>query len=109
VQYTLDGSTWNDIQVFDGNLGDTWFNNRTVDFTAISGADNNANFGVRVVATFNGGTEYSASNPTGSYATSGTWRFDMVTIKGAAVPEPSALGLLAVAGVVAGGMRRKRS
>ncbi|MFN9877243.1 MAG: PEP-CTERM sorting domain-containing protein [Planctomycetota bacterium] len=26
-----------------------------------------------------------------------------------AVPEPSALGLLAVAGVVAGGLRRKRS
>jgi hypothetical protein len=96
VQYTLDGATWNDIQVFDGNAGDTWFNGRSVDFTSISGANNNANFGVRIV-------------PTGTYATSGTWRFDMVTLKGAAVPEPSALGLLAVAGVVAGGLRRKRS
>jgi hypothetical protein len=110
VQYTLDGATWNDIQVFDGNAGDTWFNGRSVDFTSISGANNNANFGVRIVATFApGGSTYSASSPTGTYATSGTWRFDMVTLKGAAVPEPSALGLLAVAGVVAGGLRRKRS
>lgn len=94
-QYTLDGgSTWIDFGApFVGNAGDTWFNNRSVDLSAIAGADNNAQFGFRIVATFDpaSSTAYTASNTSSTYATSGTWRFDMVTVSGAALPLPGVM------------------
>jgi hypothetical protein len=92
VQYSLDGNTFIDIAQFSGNAGDTWFNGRTVDLSNVAGADNNANFAFRVVATFAPATSaYAASNPANTYATTGTWRFDMATVSGTAVtavPEP---------------------
>lgn len=92
VQYSLDGNTFIDIALFSGNAGDTWFNGRTVDLSNISGADNNANFAFRVVAAFAPTTSaYAASNSLNTYATTGTWRFDMATVSGTAVtavPEP---------------------
>lgn len=112
VQYTIDGSNWTDFSVFSGALGDTWFNGRSVDLSSIAGAANNANFGFRVLAAFAPGTSaYAASSPTGSYGTTGTWRFDMVTVSGtavAAVPVPSAVWMFgtAVLGLV-GASRRK--
>ncbi len=91
-QYTLDGgSTWIDFGApFVGNAGDTWFNNRSVDLSAITSANNNAQFGFRIVATFDpaSGTAYTASNSSSTYATSGTWRFDMVTVSGSVLPSP---------------------
>jgi len=100
VLYTLNGgSTWTSLAFFTGAAGDTWFNNRTVDFSAIAGADNNADFGVRIVAAFEssavvgGAGNYVASNPSGTYAASGTWRFDMVGVSGTVVPEPTALSV----------------
>ena len=75
LQYTLNGSSWIDAATFDGNAGDTWFNNRSFNLSSITGADNNANFGFRVLATFAPSTSnYAASSTTGTYATSGTWR-----------------------------------
>jgi hypothetical protein len=107
VQYTTDGTTWNDIAFFDGNAGDTWFNNRFVDFTLVPGVNNNASFGVRVVSAFDPASgQYAASNPTGTYAGSGTWRFDMVTIRGEVIPEPASLSLLALGGLALGRRRR---
>jgi len=108
VQYTLDGSAWVDAATFDGNAGDTWFNGRTFDFSGISGADNNENFGFRVVATFSPGTNlYEASRSSSSYA-GGTWRFDMVTISAAApIPEPGTYALL-LAGLAAVGFIVRR-
>lgn len=87
LQYTLDVSVttpvWVDFgTVGDGNAGDTWFNNRTYDLSAVTGLNNNANAAFRVVSTFNGGTNYDPSNTTSTYAGSGTWRFDMVTVSG---------------------------
>jgi hypothetical protein len=87
LQYTLDASAttpvWVDFGAAgDGNAGDTWFNNRSFNLTSVTGLNNNANAAFRVVSTFNAGTSYSPSNSTSTYATSGTWRFDMVTVKG---------------------------
>lgn len=112
VQYTLDGSVWNDMVQFDGNAGDTWFNGRSVDFSGIAGVADNAFFGVRIVAAFApGGNSYLASDPTKSYGAAGTWRFDTVTVSGSAltaVPLPGSVWLFGsvVLGLV-GGARRK--
>jgi hypothetical protein len=107
-QYSIDGGTsWVSFATFDGNAGDTWFNNRTIDLSSVAGVANNANFAFRVVATFGpAGGGYVASNGTSTYATTGTWRFDMVTVSGNLVPAPGALALLAAAGVL--GSRRRR-
>ncbi|MGQ3052756.1 MAG: PEP-CTERM sorting domain-containing protein [Roseateles sp.] len=96
VQYTLDGSTFNDIALFTAAAGDTWFNNRSVDLSGIAGAANNANFGLRIVSTFAPGTNsYAASNSGSAYAGTGTWRFDYVTVSAvSAVPEPQAYALM---------------
>lgn len=111
-QYSLDGSTFVDFALFDGNAGDTWFNGRTVDLSAISGADNNANFAFRVVSVFAPSTAAYAASTTGSnYATSGTWRFDMVTVSGdtiAAVPEPETYAMLLAGLGLMGFVARRR-
>lgn len=113
LQYSLDGSSFSaagllNDGIFEGTAGDTWFNNRTVDLSTIVGASNNANFAVRIVAIFAPTTSaYAASNSTGTYAASGTWRFDMVTVSGTAVPAPGAFALLGVAGLTAARRRRR--
>lgn len=101
VQYSLDGVNFIDIATFDGPSGDTWFNGRTVDLSAIAGAANNPNFAFKVASSFaDGGSAYVASGSASTFATTGTWRFDMVTVSANVIPEPSALGLLAPAGLL---------
>ncbi len=114
AQYSLDGVNFIDYAVFDGSLGDTWFKARTIDLSSIAGADNNANLAFRVVATFAPGTSgYLASDATKTFAGSGTWRFDMVTVSGStlavtpAVPEPSST-VAAFAGLAAIGFMARR-
>jgi hypothetical protein len=101
VQYTLDGTTWTNFTMTSAN---TTFCNGTIDngrfqnngfgdqyrrisvnFTAITGANNNANFGVRILAAnYQSTTEFrQTSNPT-LIATAGTWRFDNVSFQGLA-------------------------
>lgn len=110
-QYTTDGSSWLDGPLFDGNAGDTWFNNRTVSFWAAGpgeqvvdpNVNDNANFGFRLVAEFAPSTSgYVASNPSGTYSPNGTLRYDMVEVGGTVVPEPASMialgtGLLGLA------------
>ncbi|HEX8314629.1 MAG TPA: Ig-like domain-containing protein, partial [Flavisolibacter sp.] len=85
LQYTTDITAvtpvWVDAQLFDGNAGDTWFKNRTVDLSSITALNNNPNAGFRIVATFVPSTSAYAASAT-TYAAGGTWRFDMVTVKG---------------------------
>lgn len=107
VQYTIDGVNFVDLAggVFQANLGDTWFNNRSVDLSGIAGVANNANFGFRIVSIFAPGTSaYAASNPASTYA-GGTLRYDMVTVTGV-IPAPGAVALLGLAGLA--GTRRRR-
>lgn len=113
VQYSLDGISFVDIATFNGGAGDTWFNNRTVDLSGITGASNNESFAFRVVSTYApGSTGYEASRfASSSYAAGGTWRFDMVTISAvSAVPEPETHAmLLAGLGLVGAFTRRRKA
>jgi hypothetical protein len=94
-QYSLDGMNFVDFATFDGNAGDSWFNGRTVDLSSIAGADNNANFAFRVVAAFAPSTSgYEASKPGSTYGTTSTWRFDMVTVNAAPVPEAETYAMM---------------
>jgi hypothetical protein len=109
LDYSLDGGT-NWITNFWTNTGGLSpsdnFYSFTVDFTSISGANDNPNFVVRIVSIFapcdfvqNTTLSYSANQAymranveaqcqphtttnTGNYATSGTWRFDDVKFVG---------------------------
>lgn len=86
LQYTADitatSPSWINFALDAGALGDTWFA-RSYNLSAITALNNNPNAGFRVVAAFDPATgTYAASNTASTYASSGTWRFDMVTIKG---------------------------
>ncbi|MGA2246737.1 MAG: DUF1533 domain-containing protein [Verrucomicrobiota bacterium] len=62
--------------------GQNWYNTITVDLTAVPGATNNPNFGLRVV---NAATGPDCVNFTGGpyNNSSGNWRFDNVVVSGA--------------------------
>jgi hypothetical protein len=101
VQYTLNGTDWEDFEANEGNAvntaagvdkgfdngrfiadaGDTWYQ-RSADFSGISGVEGNAAFGVRIVTEFVDGSEYGAATSTSSYSPNGTLRYDNVTFKG---------------------------
>ncbi len=108
-QYSLDGgTTWTQPtgSLFEGNAGDTWFNNRTVSLPGV--LPGMGGFMFQILATFAPSTSgYAASNPTASYAPSGTWRFDMVTVS--FVPEPHEYAMLAGLGLVGFAIWRRRA
>ena len=144
VQYTLDGSTWNNYQgAYAGGVSSVSvagvgtqllatpndFNTHgtpgvlnEADFSSISGAGNNANFGVRIVSAKDltlidpntgGQGAYAAATlvngaPSVWNGLSGNWRFDQLAIRGtaASVPEPATLAVLGIG--VLGVVRRKR-
>jgi hypothetical protein len=121
-QYTLDGSTWNNINGLQLATGNDYQSgtvpNLTMDFSGIPGANNNPSFGIRLVSAYDptyvgaGAPAYTdATAPTTTYNNnSGNWRFSDITFTGtAAVPEPSTLML---GGAAAGGLalvRRRRT
>lgn len=109
AEYSVDGgTTWvATAPLFDSAGGDTWNNNRTLDLSAIAGVNNNAGFAVRFVAAVDPVTgRYRAANPTSTYGTAGTWRFDNVTVNGTLIPSPGAIALVGLGGLVAGRRRR---
>jgi len=69
------------------NSGATWYV-RNADFSAITGANNNPNFALRLVTAFpSDGDRYVAVNsPSNTYATTGTIRYDNIVVYGF-VPE----------------------
>lgn len=86
-QYTLDGVNYVDDIVLANTSGGT-FVARTNDLTSITGANNNPNFGFRLVtefestATGTGSAAYIAVNSTSTYDSSGTIRYDYVVVSG---------------------------
>ena len=101
LQYTLDGANWTNFTMTTAN---TTFCNGTIDngrfqnngtgdqyrrisvnFSSISGANNNANFGVRILAAhYQTTTDFRQTVNVASIATAGTWRFDNVSFQGLA-------------------------
>ncbi len=92
VQYSTDnGATWIDYDVIinTGTQG-SWINPiTTVSFVSVPGANNNPNFGVRIVSEFQStatGAGADAYVPMGTtYATTGTFKTDMVIFNGTTV------------------------
>jgi len=100
VQYTTDITAavpvWIDAQVFTftpaaTGTGDVWYNLRNTNLSAVTALNNNPNVGFRIVSDYDpiAGT-YLASRSTSSYATTGTSRFDMVTVSGNSITPPVA-------------------
>jgi hypothetical protein len=136
VQYTLDGSTWNNYQgTFAGGVSQVSVsgvgtqllatpNNynaagatatfNEADFSSVAGAANNANFGVRIVSakdlTLGGyaAATLASGAPVLWNGLSGNWRFDQLAFRGTAstVPEPAAFAVLGLG--LFGLVRRKR-
>ncbi|HMM12293.1 MAG TPA: hypothetical protein PKE03_09405 [Bacteroidales bacterium] len=107
IQYTLNGTDWINLDVTPTNylslcanrggidlgridasnpagtnVSDSW-GRRIINFSSISGANNNPNFGVRILAAHYAETgQFRQANNVGSVATGGTWRFDNVAFGG---------------------------
>ncbi|MDR3705040.1 MAG: T9SS type A sorting domain-containing protein [Paludibacteraceae bacterium] len=83
LQYTTDGSSWNDATSYVTIVNnDTWFL-RSYDFSSLTEVNNNANFAIRVVSSFASGTSaYAASNSSSSYDVTKGYRFDNISLKG---------------------------
>ncbi|MGD0767903.1 MAG: PEP-CTERM sorting domain-containing protein [Tepidisphaeraceae bacterium] len=88
----------------------------TVDLSSISGANNDPNFGIRLVSAFdstgNVVDDYAAAKLSGGKTViynnnSGNWRFDNLTFSGTVVPEPASASLLGLAGLGLLARRRK--
>jgi hypothetical protein len=112
-QYTVDGVTWQDGIQLVAPGGDRWYSGGygglvVVDFTGNASVSNNPHFAFRIVSEFEPGTgQYAAANPGSSYSSAGTYRFDVVEVQGAPVPEPTGVSWLS-AGLAALLVRRRR-
>ena len=101
LQYTIDGTTWTNFTMTsanttfcNGSIDNGRFQNNgvgdqyrriSVDFSSITGANNNANFGVRILAAhYQTTTEFRQTTNSTLIATGGTWRFDNVSFQGGA-------------------------
>lgn len=117
IQYTLDGTNWINLNVTPANytsacngrgaidngridvgdpvgtnVSDGW-GRRIINFSAIPGANNNPNFGVRILAAYYDNTgQFRQANNVSNVATAGTWRFDNVTFKGTLPPANLSFG-----------------
>jgi endonuclease/exonuclease/phosphatase family metal-dependent hydrolase len=103
LQYTTNGTTFLDFPTATTINAATVFESKTNNLSAFVGVHNNPNFGFRIVAEFEssaantGNTNYVGA--AGTYGTSGTVRFDMVTVIGTTIsasnPPPAAATLSA--------------
>jgi hypothetical protein len=96
-QYTIDGTTWSNINGPLTAVSNDFAPTQTINFSAIAGASNDPNFGVRLVSAYdtsltplNYGSADGGQN--GVYNNnSGNWRLADVGFTGTAVPEPTSL------------------
>ena len=136
ILYTLDGSTWTDVpnlsyasvapataavlnnttsaNTISGlylnfqNTAGGFYDDISVDFSGIAGANNNPNFGVEIVNASTGVDDINQSGAAYNNS-SGNWLADSVVFSGTAtVPEPSVLSLIGVGAAGLWQLRRRR-
>ena len=109
LQYTTDGTTWVSFNMtagnttfcngsinvngcFESNTTGDEYRRTTVSFNAIPAANNNPNFGVRLLASYyqSTGQFRQVSTPALVANPLGTWRFDNVSFTGTLLPGPTA-------------------
>ncbi len=107
VFYSIDGVTFIEAPgaPLEGNAGDTWFNQRSVDLSSIAGANNNPNFRLRISPVYDPANPGNYTGSQSTYAPTGTYRFDMVRITGDAITSipPTGFGQASPGAVCAGG------
>lgn len=92
LQYTVDGTTYQDAEVIAVYVNSV-YTNKTASFDGLAGVTNNPQFGFRFVTEFvstadgTGAAEYVATKDSSSYAGSGTIHFDLVTVSGTPIPD----------------------
>jgi len=94
LQYTTNGTMFLDFPTATAINAATVFESKTNNLSGFMGVNNNPNFAFRIVTEF----ESSAANTSnsnyvgaaGAYGTSGTVRFDMVTMIGTTIPSSNA-------------------
>jgi hypothetical protein len=92
LQYTLDGLNFNNTSFVYTNPHETIWFPTGFSLSGISGANDNPNFGLRIVsewestATGQGSARYVGAQTSGSYSTGGTLWLDMITISGDVIP-----------------------
>jgi hypothetical protein len=90
VQYSTDGITFLDAAQLTTNTPNTWLT-RTVDLSAISVINDVGIVFLRIVAGYNGVSgAYSPTLLSATYAISGFWGFDNVSVTGEYIIEPTA-------------------
>jgi hypothetical protein len=100
-EYTMNGATWTalDPLEFAAEGQSKFYNGLTYDLSSVSEVDDNASFAFRVVSVFSPlafddfGPNEAYQGVASPYSSNGTWRFDMVTVSGVEVPEPSSVVL----------------
>lgn len=92
-QYSLDGRTFFDWGAPMARIAvDPWILDRRFDLSTIDGVAGNPLFGFRLVSVFAPGTTaYQPVLAASTYATTGSWRFDMLTITGERLPVADAV------------------
>jgi len=104
-QYSLNGTNFVDFGSQVVGVTNTWSDNNTFNLSSILGANDNASFAFRIVSAFApNATGYLGTG--GTYATDGSWRFDMATVEATPIPTPALLPGLVGMGVAA--LRKKR-
>lgn len=108
LQYTTNGSTWTNFTMtagnttycngsinangcFETNSSGDQYRRISVNLSAITGVNNNPNFGIRILAAhYQSSGQFRQCAAPGSVAgTAGTWRFDNVTVTGTLMPGPN--------------------
>lgn len=93
--YTTNGTAFIAFPSTTVETAESTFEPKTNILAGFAGVDNNPNFAFRIVAEFestatgSGSASYVAAKSGSSYATTGTIRFDMLTVSGAVIPPPT--------------------
>jgi nucleoid-associated protein YgaU len=104
LQYSTNGTTFIDYPTGNSVSAASTFESKSNSLAGVAGVDNNPNFAFRIVTEWestaigSANNKYVAANSGSTYATTGTVRYDMVTVSGGAIPAtPPSMGFAGVA------------